>query len=160
MKHLLNLGIILAILWLVMSGHFTPLLMSLGLLSVVICLFIAHRMDVVDGHSHPVHMSFKLIRFWLWLGWQIILANIDVAARILGFKPIKPQLIAVPLSDEGELHHTIYANSITLTPGSASVHMLDDHLIVHTISAEGADELLQGDMAKRIPTDRQGANNA
>jgi multicomponent Na+:H+ antiporter subunit E len=45
----------------------------------------------------------------------------------------------------------MYANAITLTPGSASLHIEDGYLFVHTISKEGAEELIAGDMIKIIP---------
>jgi len=45
----------------------------------------------------------------------------------------------------------MYANSITLTPGTVSVNLEKDKILVYALSKEGADDLLSGEMAKRIP---------
>jgi len=111
----------------------------------------SHRMKIIDAEGHPVHLSGKLFKFWFVLAAKIFASNIDVAMRILGFKPINPQLIKLKLDQDSDLSKVVYANSITLTPGSASLHIEDGYLFVHTISKEGAEELLNGDMAKLIP---------
>ncbi len=140
-------------LWLLLSGHYDPLLISMGVLSVLFSLFMARRMEAIDKESHPIHLSAKLIKFWIVLAGKIFSANIDVTLRILGIRPVEPQLIKLKLNQCSDLTKVIYANAITLTPGSASLHIEDGYLYVHTISKEGAQELLNGDMAKIIPTD-------
>ena len=120
------------VLWLLLSGHFTPLLMGFGLASVILTLLISQRMKLIDRQSHPIHLLPRLIRYWIILFGKIITANIDVAARILGLKPIEPHLIRLKLTQESDLIKVIYANAITLTPGSASLHIEDDWLYVHT----------------------------
>ncbi len=140
-------------LWLLLSGHYDPLLISMGVLSVLFSLFTARRMEAIDKESHPIHLSAKLIKFWIVLAGKIFSANIDVTLRILGIRPVEPQLIKLKLNQCSDLTKVIYANAITLTPGSASLHIEDGYLYVHTISKEGAQELLNGDMAKIIPTD-------
>ncbi len=140
-------------LWLLLSGHYDPLLISMGVVSVLFSLFMARRMEAIDKESHPIHLSAKLIKFWIVLAGKIFSANIDVTLRILGIRPVEPQLIKLKLNQCSDLTKVIYANAITLTPGSASLHIEDGYLYVHTISKEGAQELLNGDMAKIIPTD-------
>lgn len=151
MKHTVSLGIFLFALWLLLSSHFEPLMVSFGVISVLFTLYMARRMDVVDQESHPVHLTFRLFKFWFILGHKIFVANIDVTLRVLGLRPVNPQLIRLKLDQDSDLGKVIYANSITLTPGSASIHIENDELFVHTISREGAEELLRGDMAKLIP---------
>ena len=130
-----------------------PLLISFGVFSVLFSLYIARRMDVVDHESHPIHLTAKLLKFWLILGKKIFQANIDVTLRILGFKPVEPQLIRLKMNQSSDLSKAMYANSITLTPGSASIHIEDGELFVHTISRQGAQDLLEGDIADIIPQD-------
>ena len=124
--------------------------------SVLVVLYISHRLNVIDHESHPIHASWSLFRYLLVLFGKIISANVDVTLRVLGIRPTQPQLIEIPLEQHNDLSKVIYANSITLTPGSASVHMEEKTLVVHTISREGAEELLDGEMARLVPDTRNG----
>ncbi len=151
MKRTVSLGLCLIGLWLLLSGHYNALLISLGVVSVILTLIISRRMELIDAQSHPIHLTFKLIGFWLRLFVKIVQSNIDVSLRILGLRKVEPQLIKVKLDQPSDLSKVIYANAITLTPGSASLHIEGDELYVHTISAQGAQDLLDGDMAKIIP---------
>lgn len=151
MKRTVSLGLCLIGLWLLLSGHYNALLISLGVVSVILTLIISRRMELIDAQSHPIHLTFKLIGFWLRLFVKIVQSNIDVSLRILGLRKVEPQLIKVKLDQPSDLSKVIYANAITLTPGSASLHIEGDELYVHTISAQGAQDLLEGDMAKIIP---------
>ena len=151
MKHTVSLGILLFALWLLLSNHFNPLMISFGVVSVFLTLWVAKRLDVIDEESHPIHLTTRLFKYWFILAWKILQANLDVALRILGFKPVSPQLIRIPFNQADDLSKVIYANSITLTPGSASIHIENGDLIVHTISEEGARELFDGELARIVP---------
>jgi multicomponent Na+:H+ antiporter subunit E len=151
LKYYISLGILLMALWLLLSTHFEPLMISFGVGSVIFTLVMAKRMNLVDRDSIPIHMVANLIKFWLQLGLKILVSNVDVTLRILGLKPINPQLIKIPLPKSDDLSIAMYANAITLTPGSASLHIEDGYLYVHTISKEGAEELISGDMLQIIP---------
>lgn len=140
-------------LWLLLSGHYEPLMICFGVVSVLFSLYIAKRMGTIDKDSIPIHLLAKLAKFWVVLAGKIFTANVDVTLRILGIRPVEPQLIKLKLNQCSDLTKVVYANAITLTPGSASLHIEDGYLYVHTISKEGAQELLDGDMAKLIPTD-------
>lgn len=139
------------VLWLLLSGHYNWLLISMGLVSVLVTLLLAHKMKLIDGQSHPIHLFSKIIRLWVVLSGKIIVSNIDVTLRVLGIRPISPCLVKLKLDQNSDLGKVIYANAITLTPGSASLHIEDGFLYVHTISEEGAQSLLRGEMAKIIP---------
>jgi multicomponent Na+:H+ antiporter subunit E len=150
--HALSLGIFLAALWLLLSGFFKPLLLFFGLVSVCLTVYLATRMDVVDHEGHPVHLKIGLtISYWLWLLKEIILSNIDVCRRILSpAMPISPTVIKVRSTQTTDLGHVIYANSITLTPGTVSMSVDGDMIEVHTLTAEGAQNLQAGEMNRRV----------
>ena len=82
MLRVLSLGGGLIVVWLLLSGHYTPLIMTFGLVSVVVVVLIAVRMDVVDHESVPNHLTGRFFGYWFWLGVEIVKANIDVAKRI------------------------------------------------------------------------------
>ena len=151
MKHTLSMAAALCILWLLLSAHFEPLLLGLGLVSVLFALILSLRMDVIDHESHPFHLTFHLLAFWALLAREIIKANIDVVLRIIGIRPISPTLITVQVPHKTDLARVIYANSITLTPGTASIHVDQNKIVVHSLSKEGAEDLKNGYLASIVP---------
>ncbi|MDX1442889.1 MAG: Na+/H+ antiporter subunit E [Gammaproteobacteria bacterium] len=157
MKHAISLTAALLALWLLMSGHYDALLISLGVVSTLFTVFLALRMEVVDHESYPLHLTAKLVRFWAWLGKEVILANIDVAGRILkGRKSISPRTFNLKMPQRTDLGRVIYANSITLTPGTVSMRMENDEIIVHALAEETAKDLEAQHMARRVPEDVSG----
>ncbi|MDX1455081.1 MAG: Na+/H+ antiporter subunit E [Gammaproteobacteria bacterium] len=159
MKHAISLTAALLALWLLMSGHYDALLISLGIASTLFTVFLALRMEVVDHESYPVHMTGKLVRFWAWLSKEIVLANIDVAIRILkGQRSISPRTFTVKMPQQTDLGRVIYANSITLTPGTVSMRMEGNEILVHALARETAEDLEAERMARRVPEDKEKAS--
>lgn len=145
-------AVILFLFWIFLSGHLTPLLLGLGLASVALTLLLSRRMNVIDTESYPLHLSLKLPGYYVYLLKEIIKSNIDVAKRIVRWKghSISPQLIEIPQSQKTDLGAVIYANSITLTPGTVTIKLSKDYITVHALSKEAADELATGDMSNEI----------
>ena len=151
MRHTIILSLSLAAFWLINSGHNTALMLSLGVVSVTFVLYIAHRMDVVDHESQPLHLTLKLPGFYAWLIKEIILANFLVVKHIwLGNKTISPTLMTVKASQKTDIGKVIYANSITLTPGTVTVDLDGDYLLVHALLRESIKDLEAGEMDRRV----------
>ena len=151
MKGIVSLFITLAVIWLLLSGHTNPLLLSLGFVSVILTVIIDHRMNVVDQEGDRICYPPRLVTYIPWLAWETIKSNITVAKLILDPKmPIHPTLFTVKASQPGELGKTIYANSITLTPGTVSMSVDGDEILVHAIDKSTADDLLTGEMDRRV----------
>jgi len=152
LKHAVSLTLTLFTLWLLLSGHFNTLLIALGVASSLVTVVLALRMEVIDHESHPLHLSRQLPRFWVFLSREIVLANLDVVRRILTpGKSFSPQLRRLPLPQRTELGQVIYANAITLTPGTVTVQLNTDSIRIHALSREAAEDLQTGRMAKAIP---------
>lgn len=151
MLHALSLGLALAILWVLLSGFFVPLLLTLGVVSIVVVVLIVRRMDVVDHESQPLHLSWRITFYWVWLLKEILVSAIHVAGVILrGKMPIKPAMLHIKPTQHSEMGHVIFANSITLTPGTVTVALEDGELLVHALTQDAADGLLSGDMDRRV----------
>ncbi len=150
--HLLSLGLTLATLWLLLSGHYTGLLLTLGLLSVCLVLYIAYKMDVADREGLPFHIRLsRFVTYWIWLTREIIVSNLDVCYRVLHPKlPISPTVIKIPCSQSEDLGRVIFANSITLTPGTVTLEVDDSGVEVHALCRHGAETLKQGEMDRRV----------
>ncbi len=63
MLQALSLGAVLYGLWLLLSGHYQPLLLGLGVASTIVVVLIARRMDLIDRECHPVHLSWRLLLY-------------------------------------------------------------------------------------------------
>jgi multicomponent Na+:H+ antiporter subunit E len=150
--HSVYLISILALLWLLLSGHYTPMLLGLGAASCLLVWYISRRMDLVDHEDHPLHLHpVKLVLYWAWLCAEVVKSNIDVARRIIDPRlPIQPRLMTVRTSQRTELGQVIYANSITLTPGTVSIDLKGHEIEVHALAADPAESLLTGDMDRRV----------
>ena len=108
-------------------------------------------MRVIGTGEHRLTLYLKLPIYAVWLTWQIVLSNLQVAYRIVHpHLPIKPQYIKVRLIGNHPLVHLIHANSITLTPGTISVNIEDGFIHVHALSDANARDLLSGEMPKKI----------
>mgnify|MGYP003574440735 FL=1 len=147
-----SFAVILFLFWIFLSGHLEPLLLGLGMASVALTVFLSRRMNVIDHESYPLHLSSKFPGFFVYIFREIVKANIDVVTRILSRRkaPISPQMIEIPQSQETDLGAVIYANSITLTPGTVTIKLSKDNLTVHALSKEAASELATGAMSEEI----------
>jgi multicomponent Na+:H+ antiporter subunit E len=92
-----------------------------------------------------------LPHYWVWLLIEIIKANIDVARRIIDPKmPIEPHLFEIPMTQKTDLGRVIFANSITLTPGTVSLDIGNDTILVHALTQAGEDGLATGEMDAKV----------
>ena len=139
--------VIFYILWLVLSGHYTPTLMIIGAAASVGVVALAARMRVVDDEGLPVHMLARALWYWPWLVWQIINSGLGVARIIVAPSlPISPTRINVKATQKSTVGIVTYANSITLTPGTVSIAVDRDTITVHALTGDGADDLAGGGM--------------
>lgn len=137
--------------WVVMSGYFTPFLLAAGVgCSVAVVLF-ARQLEVVDPETHPSQSLPLMFRYWPWLLWEIVKSAWDVSRLIVNPRlPISPTIVRVRPSQHSDLGRVIYANSITLTPGTVTVVAGQDEFVVHAITQAGAESLAAGDMDRRV----------
>lgn len=150
-RYAVALALALAVTWLVWSGHFDLLLLSLGAASCLLVVALALRMGIVDREAAPLHLPIGLVTYIPWLVWEIVKANLDVALRILRPDlPIDPRVIRVKAGQSSDIARTIYANSITLTPGTVSIETEGEVITVHALTAESAAGVLSGEMDRRV----------
>ena len=110
-------------------------------------------MKIVDEEGAPLELNpFRLIFGYLpYLIKEIVVSNLEVARIILSPKlELQRNLIEVGAHQKTEIGRVVLANSITLTPGTVSVSMEKDRVLVHCLSFEGAEEDLSGDMDRRV----------
>jgi len=152
MKYSITLLFTLVAIWFLWSGHVEPFMLLLAAFSIGLSLWISLRMHIVDEEGAPVQMGIRpFTQFAPWLGKEIVESNIEVAKIILSKEmPLNRNLITVQAGPKSQLGKVMLANSITLTPGTVSIKMEGDEILVHALSFEGAAEDLSGEMDRRI----------
>ena len=150
--HIGGMVITLLALWLLLSGHYTPLMLGLCALSIFLVVFVSLRMKLLDyNQPDALLQALRSIPYGFWLIKEILKSNIDVIKRILNPKlPISPKIVWVKSTQLDELARVAYANSITLTPGTISIDVEGDEIEVHSLSESGIEGLMTGEMDKRI----------
>jgi multicomponent Na+:H+ antiporter subunit E len=152
MKHSFTLFLALAASWFLWSGHLEPFVLALGVLSCLVCIWICRRMRIVDAEGAPVELGFRPFTMYApWLIKEIVKSNIAVTKIVLSpAMELQRNLIEVGANQKTALGRVILANSITLTPGTVSVSMKTDRILVHALSFEGSEEDLSGEMDRRV----------
>ncbi len=151
MPHAINLAIVCFVVWLLLSGHYVPLILTFGVVATLIVVAITSRMDVANREGQPVHLLSMILSYWPWLVWQIVKANLMVVRCIVSPSlPIRPTLVSVRASQKSTLGKVVYANSITLTPGTVAIDIEGNKIQVHALIPDAAQDLKRGIMDRRV----------
>ena len=155
--------IVILTFWLFWSGMFDAFHITLGLISSAIIVKWTGHLFVETKQTFRTRIIewLQFEKYAIWLLWQIVLANIQVLK--IAFHPnilkiLNPKLITFKTSLKGDVAKFIFAQSITLTPGTVTVSIKEDQIKVHAINDQSASEL-PGDMEKRIEQIYSGRNN-
>lgn len=147
---------VLSGLWLLFSWRVDGLHLAFGLVSVVGVLLLTGRL--VGGSSEVARSDFLLRVRWhriaiypFWLLWKIAVANLQVAWMILHPRmPIDPLMLSFDCGLETELGQVTLGNSITLTPGTLTLHMHGQRVLVHALSPRSCIDLEAGEMPRVV----------
>ena len=139
-------------LWLMLSGIYKPMLIGFGVVSVALVMVIVRRMDQVDDDH--VWISIKPIKFVFYLFWllkEIAKSNWRVTKTILSQTiSIRQNLFEVPYTQTSDIGQVIFANSITLTPGTLTIETESGDFLVHALSYDPMDMDALADMDRRV----------
>ena len=146
-----SLFVVLAIFWAAISGQTLLFLVGCGVVCCIGTTAVALRMGSHDEESHWVPFLLRMVTYVPWLMWQIILSNLHVAARVWSPKPvIEPRMFTIPVDLKSPLAIVTYANSITLTPGTVTVDVRENEMLIHALTKETADDLISGSMHEQV----------
>lgn len=142
MGYFLGLIVVLVALWTGLSGEYTltkPLIATLGAISILLSGLLAYRFDILDREGSPYARLPQLLAYWAWLVVEIFKANVVVIKACLrSTLDINPALVKVKTGCESDLARTVFANSITLTPGTVSVEVEGNKILVHALYEDSA----------------------
>lgn len=146
--------VIMALFWVLYSGKFDPFHISLGIASCLIVAALNHRLLFASKVRPNLFLCWLRFAGYIpWLFYQIFLANLHVL--YLTFHPkmsdlIDPKIIQFNSKLKKDVPRTTFANSITLTPGTITVHVsVMGKFSVHCID-DRSGASLPGEMEKRI----------
>lgn len=131
----LALFILALLFWLLITFRFTIPNLIVGSVAALICaaIFSKYYFHSVRKFLQP-HRYFWFIVYLFIFIWACIRANLDVAYRVLHpSMPIKPGIVRVRTTLKSEFAKSLLANSITMTPGTITVDIIDDSLYIHWI---------------------------
>ncbi|MDB2438421.1 Na+/H+ antiporter subunit E [Hellea sp.] len=137
MRFAFILAIMMTVTWLTLSGYFIPLILTFGVISIAIVVWMCARMRILDGETVPYLSSLQTVSYFVWLFVEIVKANVQVVKAVLSpDMEVSPTLVKIPINSEVDIAETMFANSITLTPGTVAVDMQPDHILVHALLEE------------------------
>ncbi|MBT3928907.1 MAG: Na+/H+ antiporter subunit E, partial [Rhodospirillaceae bacterium] len=149
--HAVGLFAVLYGTWIVLSGHFTPFLLIAGAICAALTVAITLRMEIFDHQRARLVPLWRLPFYLLWLAWQIILWSLIVSRKVLAPTiDIDPVLERIPSGQRSDIAKVIYANSITLTPGTVSTDVSNGEIEVHALTRAAMEDLKTDDMNRRV----------
>ena len=140
-------------LWVVLNGRWTTEIGVFGLVFAAVAYAFTWK---YMGYSPKVDVALFMrvpsaVRYGVNLIVEIVKANLTVAKMILkpDFMP-EPQLVQFDVDLKKNRHLVTLANSITLTPGTITVDLHDNHYLVHALDASMVDGLDDGVFVQQL----------
>jgi len=134
--------IILFAFWVIFSGHYDSLHLGLGFVCSFLVAVLSHDL-LIQNMTAPN----KLLRVWRflhyvpWLLYQIVLANLHVVALVINPRKIRPQVVRFKSDLTSDLARVSLGNSITLTPGTITVEVDSQELVIHALDDDSAEDI-------------------
>lgn len=158
MVHMPCLALVLFAFWMVLSGRTETKFVVYGILTAVVTTWVTYPLLLVpnkDGSKKYYVFGFsipKMIMYFFWLMWQLVLANIDVLLATTGQElNIDPKVVRFRFKADNPMASVILANSITLTPGTVTMNVTDDGVYeIHALTVGAAAGVLDGGMQKKV----------
>ena len=137
--------------WLLLSGHYDLFHLSLGLICSLLVAFVSHDLLIENiSGSRRFKKTRRFLSYVPWLIYQIVIANLHVAYLILNPRAIDPQVVRFKTRLKSQFSMVTLGNSITLTPGTITMDIIDGEFVVHALSKKVADDILGGEMERRV----------
>ena len=140
---------ILFSLWLLMSGHYNVLIVSLGIISCAFCVYVAKRGKLIDDEGLPIFFMPRLLNYLIWLFKEILKSNLSTAKVIINGK-VEPEIFTVKTSQVTDVAKVTYANSITLTPGTVTTKIQKGVFEVHALNSDFGNDVRTNEMDKKV----------
>ena len=140
-RNFIYLFLILLVIWLALTSSFHWQELSIGIfLSFILSLFLHKNYLELGLPPFSVKRIAYTIFYLVVLFYEIVKANVDVAYRVVHPKmPIKPGIVVIKTTLKQDIAKLVLANSITLTPGTFTLDILGDKLLIHWINVQATE---------------------
>ncbi|ABR50240.1 cation antiporter [Alkaliphilus metalliredigens QYMF] len=151
-KHIV-LGVLLFTFWNILSPRITVESILVGL--VVSFGVVLYSRDIVfDEEEVTLYKLSNIGKFFSFI-WcllvEIVKANIQVAKIVLSpSMPISPKLVRIPVKFKNDFNKVLYGNAVTLTPGTLTVDITENEYLVHALTEEAAEDLIDSVMEQHV----------
>ena len=137
--------------WIMLSGEFDILLLVSAAISSALVAYFTHGIFMENVGKKHIYFILAFLGYIPWLLWQVIVANVEVAYLVLHPRlPIDPDLFKVKTALKDEMCLTILGNTITLTPGTVTVDINENELLIHAISKKHAADIIDRTIEKKV----------
>ena len=133
--------IVLFTIWFLYNNTFDLIVITVGIaLSLTSAILICRKCDIFNEFKFtPMAFFYSFIYVLVFLV-ELVKSNLDVARRILTPSlPINPGIVEVKTKLTSKMARMLLANSISLTPGTLTVDLIDDKLFIHWIDVKDKD---------------------
>jgi len=145
--------VILFIAWVGFTASFDTWELIVGLIVSIVIAYYTYENYSHKGAMiiHPMKL-FLSVKYLVVFLRALVLSNLDVARRVISPKlPINPGIVKFKTRLKSDYAKMVLANSITLTPGTLTVDMVDDTFYIHWIDVKTTDTIeAQKEIAKEF----------
>ena len=118
---------------------------------MVVCYTIFEAIDISGKYSNMINVLIRLVYYAPWLFLEMFKSAIAVSKIAWSRKIlVSPQICDIKTIQKSCVGQVLYANSITLTPGTITVSLDEDNLLVHGLTVQCIADLRSGKMDQKI----------
>jgi len=140
MKKGISTFLVLWVVWILIAGFNVTEIVLGGAVSLILAFIISKYINYSFGFSIVLGVIKFIFIYIPVFVYKLIIANLDMAYRVLSPKlPINPKIVKVPTDIKSEFGKLVLANSITLTPGTLSLDVEGNYVLVHWVNAKSTD---------------------
>lgn len=145
---LFALNLLIAVGWAAVAGGFEALDLALGFAGGFLALWLTRPLF---GPSPYFRRTFGAIGLVLFFLYDLVRSSVAVVWDVVTpAVQSRPRMVRMPLDCTDETQIMLTANLISLTPGTLTVDVTDDELVVHALTAETRADLEAGSLARAV----------
>ncbi len=157
MRSQLPLAFLLILAWAALSGHYSlkPLIFVLGVASIALVLSLYSRLLAAVGvppiHPQLLGMTLRAPRFLWTMARLVVKANLRVTRLLLDPRvDTEPRILRMKVGPRTDLGQFLYANAITLTPGTVTLDVRRGEVLVHALGPISAESVVSGELDRAV----------
>lgn len=145
--------------WVALSWRLDPVYLAMGVASAAVITIASQRLTATYVHgdrpspraSHLPVLAWRFVAYGVWLLGRMVVAGVQIARMTLSpSMPIDPVELRFRTGLQSPLARAVFANSITLVPGTLTVDLEGDEVLVHALYPAAADDLVDGTLQNRV----------